>query len=133
MYKDSTRLPFDTGNASVTITEVRDACKAGKISLIKLYRACTGAGLKDSKDAIESVGGAPTENMMIEFFISKSQLVTTLSKAEVMEIVSTALDQANVFHFSDPFDAIQLLCENIKKAGGAERIAQGYQAFINSI
>ncbi len=54
------RAPAADPDAEVTDFEARilaELQSSGKISAIKLYRAETGAGLKDAKDAVEALAG----------------------------------------------------------------------------
>ena len=107
-----------------------------KIALIKEYRMISGFGLKDSKDVIErceDINGAyNNEKLLIEF---KKHLICPepITKKEFMNIIENALDNMDNLYFTDMLDAVEVLCDNIRKNGGLKKIAEKNSEFIESI
>jgi len=107
-----------------------------KIQCIKEYRSFTNLGLKDSKDAVDTIpydeinGMDPDE---IVALFEKHAVKMELSKEELLQIFSDALDVANKLYFKDPIAVIMTTCINIQRSGGVHAIARQVHNFIHSM
>ena len=121
------------------------------VGLIKEWRAFTGQGLKESKDAIEKAlfktsttmpngyvtyGDSPwnkdSYDSVLAAFAEHAH-VSELSREEFIHIIEGAIDNMSSFHFNDMLDATMVCLENIKKNGGLAAIAEKNYRFLEGI
>jgi len=124
----------------IDVEEIRSSCHDRKIHLIKLYREFTGLGLKESKDAIESV---PYGNE-VERIFDHDAMVTLFrlggkcdpdpfTKEEFINLISAAIDNMDSFRFKDMLEATQVFLNNVERDGGLQVLARERDNFIERI
>lgn len=124
----------------VCVSDVRRAAEDNqKIRLIRLYRALTGMGLKDSKNAIEQarcipVGGVNKLNVddVMDIFERASRPLT-ITKEEFLQIIEEAIDVQDKMFVTDMLETVATLCRNIRDYGGLSKIALDRQNFLDQI
>jgi hypothetical protein len=118
--------------ASLDLDDIRAFTKEGKkIHLIKEYRFVTGKGLKDSKDAVESV--STIEGMVELFRNSLHTICEPYSKQEFLHLIENAVDNMHHLAYDDMLVATIALLTNVKNNGGLEKLAKDRDRFINNI
>lgn len=132
---------------TIDLVDVYD-CGNKHIMMIKLMRGFTGWGLKEAKEwtdqykmAATPVGtpgnSGPRINIprIVEalYEMSVEKTPDSLSKEQILDIFSEALDAGEILHFSDPIDIIIATAENIQKNGGVAAIAAKLDEFINAL
>ena len=127
-------------NRTFDMDSVRSAAKKVEfIELIKLYRAVSGEGLKDSKEKIESFDGGHAQSRvfdidgLVEAFKEHLVLEEPYSKEQFLILIEGSIDNMEAFHFTDMLDAVEVLCSNIRKRGGLEVIAKESNEFLRNI
>lgn len=141
MYHNPQPDPYnrDSSVTYVTWKTIKDnADNKEKIRLIKHYRAVSSLGLKEAKNAIESCescNGNYDLDMLKELFASASgiRLVPEITKEELMNMISDALDAGDALHMTNALDVIELFCKNVRAKGGLEAISKERQEFLESI
>jgi len=79
-----------------------------KIALIKELRACSGLGLKDSKDIVEkyrSPIGWDYDGLISEFKVYL-EIADPITKEEFLNIIEDSIDTMHTFHFTDMLEAV---------------------------
>ncbi|UCG54226.1 MAG: ribosomal protein L7/L12 [Dehalococcoidia bacterium] len=119
-----------------SIAEVIDlAKKEQKIALIKKYRALTGKGLKDSKDAIESCQNNTRYDLqrLVDLFHSNGLPQHNVTKEQFMKIIDKALDVGDTMYCDDMLDTVEQLCANLRKKGGLKYVQVQRDLFISKL
>ncbi len=132
---DADTLISSINGYKVKCADLREL-KDKKIGCIKEFHAFTNMGLKDSKNAVETIPLDGNNNMrpdkIVELF-EKYAVKIELSKEELLQIFSDALDVADKMYFRDPIAVIMTTCINIQKIGGVNAIALQVHNFINNL
>jgi hypothetical protein len=133
----------DGQHCILNLDDIREfAMNDEKIALIKEYRLVTGKGLKDSKDAVESVYNRKrstdsiysTIDSMVELFKAGAGIThEPYTKQEFLFLVENAIDNMDKLAFNDMLEATMVLLNNVKNSGGLEKLAKDRDKFINNI
>ena len=88
-----------------------------KIGLIKAYRDITGKGLKDSKEAICEVIDAEAYDIdgILNLFTPYIDNDVDDLKRRMDQGLHCAIDNYLILGFDDPFDAVQVVIDNLRK------------------
>jgi hypothetical protein len=131
------------------IGEVRGMIRSKqKIALIKEYRAISGLGLKQSKDAVEShqitkasrqgngsyaLAEYKEEELVEDFMQYLVSNPDPYTKEEFLNNIEQAIDGMGVYQCTDMLEAVEYLLDNIKKRGGLEVLAKERDEFLRKI
>lgn len=108
-----------------------------KIPMIKLYREFTGKGLKDSKDACESVCNVTNDMYKhaqgyVDLFLSESKF-KNIDIEQFKHMVCDAIDQFDTMQFPDYCVGLQTLAENLIKKGGMRNLIVETESFMKGL
>ena len=111
-----------TGLAKSKIPITRDFIRSifgDKIEAIKVYRTCTGAGLKESKDAVEA-NNKDVETLLKLFekyfpdYVEPENPQVTQENQDIVKGVEFALANWRILGFKYKFDAVRLVIDNFQ-------------------
>ena len=126
----------------IDMDEIRKMAREGrKIALIKEHRMVSGLGLKESKEAIETVeyrnalneASYDPENV-VELFSKYVDITPNpYTKTEFMNMIERIVDNMDIYGFNDMLEAVMFALDRIDKKGGLEKLAEERDKFINAL